>query len=169
MKQITNRKRKIMQKITPLHNRVEFEKGAPSRRPPTRSTYNVAKDDMSNKTSQRFANRNAPPRRPPTTRYQNLFLGYCFSCHNFGHKAINCRANTRYNYLRSRDIYKTTRNDYISNKTTQEFVDINYNPFAPLMNSNVECYKCNNFGHKAHECRSRLEFHETKHEREIFY
>jgi hypothetical protein len=152
-------KREDQQKITPLHNRVEFEKGAPPRRPTTtRSTYNASKDDyMNNKTSQRFTNRNAPPRRPPTTRYQNMFLGYYFSCHNFGHKSINCRANTRYNYLRSRDIYKTTRNDYISNKTTQEFADINYNPFSPLMNSNIECYKCNNFGHKAHECRRRLE------------
>jgi hypothetical protein len=145
--------------ITPLHNRVEFEKGVPPRRPTTTgSTYNAAKDDyMNNKTSQRFTNKNPPPRRPPTIRYQNMFLGYYFFNYNFGHKAINCRAITRYNYLRSRDIYKTTRNDYIRNRTTQEFADKKYNPFAPLMNSNVECYKCDKFCHKSHECRSILE------------
>jgi hypothetical protein len=76
--------------------------------------------------------------------------------------------------MKSRNIYKTTINDYVSNKTTQEFVDINYNPFSPLVSSNVECYKCNNFGHKAHECRSILEStrqnmnekYSTKHEKE---
>jgi chromosome segregation ATPase len=26
-----------------------------------------------------------------TPRYQNFFLGHCYTCGNFGHKAINCR------------------------------------------------------------------------------
>ena len=100
-----------------------------------------------------------PPRRPPTIRYQNMFLGYCFFCRNFGHKAINYRENAINNYLRNRDGYKTSKNDFMSNKnkTSQRFANKNYNSFAPLMNFNVECYKCNNFGHKAHECKSRLE------------
>jgi hypothetical protein len=75
-------KNEYLQKIIPVHKRVEFEKGGPSKRPLT--TRNVVKDDyMSNIKYQRFSNRNAPPRRPPTTRYQNLFLGYFFSCHDF--------------------------------------------------------------------------------------
>jgi hypothetical protein len=144
--------------INYLPNIIKFEKGSPPRRTPTsRSTCNAAKDDMRNKTNQRFTNRNDPLRRLRTTMYQNIFLGYFFSCHNFGHKAINCRANTIYNYMISRDIYKSPRNDYISNKTTQEFADINYNPFALLVNSNIDFYKCNNFGHKSHECTSILE------------
>jgi hypothetical protein len=29
------------------------------------------------------------------------------------------------------------------------FVNISYNPFDPLMDQNIVCYKCNNLGHKA--------------------
>ena len=32
------------------------------------------------------------PRRPMTSRYQQIFLGHCYSCNNFGHKALNCGA-----------------------------------------------------------------------------
>jgi hypothetical protein len=28
-------------------------------------------------------------------KYPHIFLGYCFSCSNFRHKAINCRAYRR--------------------------------------------------------------------------
>ena len=46
----------------------------------------------SNSTHKNELKRVVPPRRPFTTRYQNLFLGYCFCCNNFGHKTIDCRA-----------------------------------------------------------------------------
>jgi hypothetical protein len=36
-----------------------------------------------------------PFRRYPTPRYQTIFIGLCYSCNNFGHKAVNCRANNR--------------------------------------------------------------------------
>jgi hypothetical protein len=36
--------------------------------------------------------RETPFRRSPTSRYQTIFLGLCYSCHNFGHKDANCRA-----------------------------------------------------------------------------
>jgi hypothetical protein len=46
----------------------------------------------------------------------------------------------------------------VSNKTRSShgFVDINYNSFAPLLDYNTECYKCNNYGHKAHDYRSNI-------------
>ena len=93
------------------------------------------------------------------TRYQNLFLGYFFFFHDFGDKTINYRENSRNNYLRNRDVYKAPKNGFRRNTniTSQRFADINYNSFAPLMSLNIECYKCINFGHKAHECKSRLE------------
>ena len=31
------------------------------------------------------------PKRP--SRYMQIFLGHYYSCNNFGHKALNCRAN----------------------------------------------------------------------------
>jgi hypothetical protein len=34
-------------------------------------------------------------------------------------------------------------------------VDRNYNPFSPL-HYKVECYKCNNYGHIARDCRSNM-------------
>jgi hypothetical protein len=34
-------------------------------------------------------------RRSSTPRYQTIFFGLCYECNNFGHKAVNCRANKR--------------------------------------------------------------------------
>jgi hypothetical protein len=36
-------------------------------------------------------------------------------------------------------------------------ININYNPFEPLMDQNIVCYKCNNLGHKARDCREMKE------------
>jgi hypothetical protein len=86
-----------------------------------------------------------PPRRPFTNRYQNLFLGYCFSCNNFGHNAIDCRAYARSDHVRkiNRGSYKTSKNDYVSNKTriSHGFANINYNSFSPLLDYDIESYK----------------------------
>jgi hypothetical protein len=115
------------------------------------------KPDSSHKNEFR---RVVPPRRPFTTRYQNLFLGYCFSCNNFGHKEIDCRAYTRSDHVRNinRGPYKTSKDDYVSNKTISShgFANINYNSFAPLLDYDIECYKCNNYGHIARDCRSNI-------------
>jgi hypothetical protein len=42
-------------------------------------------------------------RRHFTTRYQNLFLGYCFSCNNFGHKTLDCSNYERSDHVRDRN------------------------------------------------------------------
>ena len=88
----------------------------------------------------------SPPRRPFTLRYQNFLFVYCFSCNNFGHKAIDCRGYTRSDHLRNRNIgiYNTTSSDdYVSNKTKSYygFVDGNNNSFAPLLDYNTKCSK----------------------------
>jgi hypothetical protein len=36
-----------------------------------------------------------PFRRSSTPMYQTIFLDLCYACNNFGHKAINCKANSR--------------------------------------------------------------------------
>jgi hypothetical protein len=100
------------------------------------------------------------PRRPFTTRYQNLFLGYCFSCNNFVHKTIDCRAYARSDHARdiNRGFYKTSKNGYVNNiiKSFHGFVDRNYNSFGPLHDYNTECCKCNNYGHITRDCRSNI-------------
>jgi hypothetical protein len=102
--------------------------------------------------------RGAPSRRPFTTRYQNIFLGYCFSCKNFGHKEIDCRVYGRNNYVRNRSRRPHNHEDDHMNNQTRSFhgtIDRNYNPFSPL-HYKVECYKCNNYGHIARDCRSNM-------------
>jgi hypothetical protein len=107
-----------------------------------KGNYDQQKSDSSHKNEFR---RVVPPRRPFTNRYQNIFLGYCFSCNNFGHKAIDCKSYTRSDHVRdiNKGSYKTTKNDYVSNKTRSShgFVDRNYNLFSPILDYNVECYK----------------------------
>jgi hypothetical protein len=82
-----------------------------------------------------------PQRRSLTPRYQNFFPGHFNTCGNFGHKEINCRINERNNYAR----YMNGANSIYGN--VRRLVNINYNPFDPLMNQNIVCYKCNNLGH----------------------
>lgn len=68
------------------------------------------------------------------TRSNNAyFYGYYFSCNYFGHKAMNCRIFPRRN-----------------------FSFVNQNPFAPLRNYNIICYKYNNFGHSTKFSKSVL-------------
>jgi len=52
-----------------------------------------------------------PSTRPLTLRYQNIFLGVCYSCNNFGQKVINSRV-----YARGRN----TRNSYENPKNYYE-------------------------------------------------
>jgi hypothetical protein len=87
--------------------------------------------------------RNTTPRRSPPKRYQQLFLGYCFSCHNFGNKSLDCKAykNT---YHKSVQKY-----GHRNNKSSRNQRSRNYNSFSQLLNYNIKCYKCNNYGHKA--------------------
>jgi hypothetical protein len=73
--------------------------------------------------------RTTPQRISFTPKYQKLFLGYCFTCTNFGNEVVDCRAYGR--NVQSRD-YR---------------VDI----------SNFECYKCHNYGHIDRNCRSVIE------------
>jgi hypothetical protein len=86
-------------------------------------------------------------RSPLTPRYQNFFLGHCYTCKNFGHKAINCRINERNKYTRNMN---GVNRRYGNNRG---FVNRSYNSFYPLMDKNIVCYKCNYLGHKARDCR----------------
>jgi hypothetical protein len=63
-----------------------------------------------------------------TPRYEILFYGHYFNRTNFGYKVVDCRAYGR--SFQARDAY-----------------------VAP---HNIECYKCHNYGHIAHDCRRMI-------------
>jgi hypothetical protein len=92
----------------------------------------------------------APPfRRSSTPRYQTIFFGLCYACNNFGHKAVNCRANNRNN----NNFESYTQRDY--SRRPSDTQRRSYNMFESL-STEVECYKCNNFGHMAKDCRMTI-------------
>ena len=47
-----------------------------------------------------------------------------------------------------------------TNRATQESANQDYNSFAPIMDNEMECFKCHNLGHKAYKCKSMLEYFE---------
>jgi hypothetical protein len=70
----------------------------------------------------------APFKRPPTLRHQTIFLGLCYSCNNFWHKAINCRA-----YAKNIGNYEGySKNNYL--RKPHEAYNKNYNSFGSLNN-----------------------------------
>jgi hypothetical protein len=117
-------------------------------------------------------------RRQPFSRYKELFYGYCFYCSNFGHKAVNCSLRLRHEQLRfqrnkylpqqrmiqpsnkpsqiancqikSRDMQlRRSRNNQQS--MSRQCCNNNFN----LLNNEIECYICHNYGHKSVDCRLR--------------
>jgi hypothetical protein len=57
-------------------------------------------------------------KRIPPNRYQHIFLGYCYSCNNFGHKAVQCKAYRNYK-PRNVQRYKNNKNDVEKIKLAQ--------------------------------------------------
>ena len=74
-------------------------------------------------------------RRPLFNMYQNVFLGYCYNCYVFGHKAIECRAPLRRNNFRNERKY------YLSNLSVNQTKNSFY-----VLTQEVEFPKYNNFG-----------------------
>ena len=68
-------------------------------------------------------------------------MGYCYSCNNFGHKSLKCRAYGK--------VYEYNKD--MSSKPKGR----NHNYFGPLQRYDIECYKCNNLVHMVRECKIR--------------
>ena len=85
----------------------------------------------------KFTRRNTP---------KYLFIGYCYSCNNFGHKVVHCKAYGQYN---NRNVQRDKNNKCNKEKR-------NYNSFSPFLDFNSECQKCNNYGHKTSDCRNMI-------------
>ena len=121
----------------------------------------IKKDDRAWKQSSKNHNddfrRSAPARRPPIPRDQIFFFGLCYSCNNYGHKAIDCRAYAQNINTWSRNSYENSRYQFEGNyaRKPRGAFDINCNRFGAL-NYEIECYKCNNFGHTTKNCKSKF-------------
>ena len=50
-------------------------------------------EEVSTAPQSNFFKREATPRGNQCPKYEKRFNGYCFSCSNFGHKAMDCRIN----------------------------------------------------------------------------
>jgi hypothetical protein len=117
-------------------------------------------------------------RRQPFSRYKEFFYGYCFYCSNFGHKAVNCSLRPRNEQLRfqrnkyfpqKRMIQSGNKNSQTANcpiksghiqlrrarKNQQSISRQHCNNKFDLLNNEVECYTCHNFGHKSIDYRLR--------------
>jgi hypothetical protein len=95
-----------------------------------------------------------------TPRYQTIFFGLCYACNNFGHKVVNYRANNSNN----KNIESHTQIGY--SRRPSETQRRSYNMFESL-STEVECYKCKNFGHVAKDCRMTVPPKELQHNKNI--
>ena len=79
-------------------------------------------------------------------KYQNKFDGYCFFCYKYGHKEIFCNVFSR--NIIAHNSHDISRSEYGRryDKSIQNSVNNSYNRFDALK-FEVECYRCNNFGH----------------------
>jgi hypothetical protein len=117
-------------------------------------------------------------RRQPFSRYKEFFYGYCFYCSNFGHKAVNCSLRLRHEQLRfqrnkylpqQRMIQPSNKYSQIANcqiksrdmqlrrrrNNQQSMSRQRWNNNFDLLNNEIECYICHNYGHKSVDCRLR--------------
>jgi hypothetical protein len=88
--------------------------------------------------------------------YQTIFFGLCYACNNFGNKAMSCRANNR--NINNFEIH-TQKGYPRRNSETQRR---SYNIFESL-STEVECYKCNKFGHISKYYRMTVPPREPQH------
>ena len=69
--------------------------------------------------------------------YQSIFVGYFYSCTNFGHKEKYCRAYHKDNYNGPR---QSPRSNFA--RRSHDFLFMN----------KIECFNCHNIGHMARDC-----------------
>lgn len=107
--------------------------------PTPRRSGDGVKDERSNGYHQRIPRKKgfrSTSRKHYSTMYQIIFLGYCYSCTNFGHMAKDCRSyhNDTFN-----GPCQSSRRNFARNN---ELIFMN----------NIECFKHHNIGHMARDC-----------------
>jgi hypothetical protein len=84
-----------------------------------------------------------------------ILLWSLLDCVNFGHKVVNYRS-----YAKNRSNYTRCLNNSYPTKYCEEY-NKNQNSFGSFRNE-VDCYKCNNFGHIEKDCRLIIPPRESK-------
>ena len=111
------------------------------------------------------------PRRPMTSRYQQIFLGNGYSCNNFGHKTMNCKAYENFHVFKNNT--PKQQNNYMKTKSSHQISSL-INFFRRYENENSHnkqkyqrfyksknklfgyCHYYHKFGHKVVDCRTRV-------------
>ena len=96
-------------------------------------------------------------KRPLMPKYKVFFCVLCYTCNNYGHKVIYCRAYAQNRNTWRRNSYENSRYQFEGNYVRKPHVSLDrtYNIFGAL-NYEIECNKCHNFGRIARNCRSRF-------------
>jgi hypothetical protein len=89
-------------------------------------------------TPQRKFRRETPSRWTPKQRYENVFHGHCFSCNEYGHKALDCRHYARKDVGRFHNTLRCWRCNQVGHIVAHCHT--------------MRCYNCSGFGHKSQDC-----------------
>jgi hypothetical protein len=87
------------------------------------------------------------PKIRPSFRYQNFFHGYCFYCSNVRHKIANCQIKFRDIQLR-----RSRNKQSLQHRTKQPMSTQSCTNHFDLLDNELECYNCHNFGHNVVNC-----------------
>jgi hypothetical protein len=71
-------------------------------------------------------------------RYESVFNGYCFSCNEYGHKALHCRHHERKHVGSFNNCIRCCNCNHVGHIVAHCYT--------------MRCYSCGGYGHKAYNC-----------------
>jgi hypothetical protein len=71
-------------------------------------------------------------------RYESVFNGYCFSCNEYGHKALDCRHHGRKQFGGFNNSIRCWNCNHVGHIVAHCYT--------------MRCYSCGGYGHKAYNC-----------------
>ena len=109
------------------------------------------------------------PRRPMTSRYQQIFLGHCYSCNNFGHKALDCKAYEKVNdYQKNFRKTKSSHQNSTHIKNLRRYENENSHYKKKYQKEFFGyCHCFHKFGHKAADYRTKAKDQSLRRKQDI--